>query len=155
MPTISTLTLVLTPTAHSQNIEVHGVQTVTIDFHDMETVDDFYDSEEMDDITTFAWDKLDSLASLLPDLHQVVLGFLTQDSMSRFVDEIVDVDMKMENLRSAGKLKYAIWSGSKRWTWCRVSPDMKELEGKLSYLLLQIITTLTLNLHVSHFLWER
>ncbi len=87
------------------------------------------------------WKKSDTLASRLPDLQAIVIGFGLQDDMSRFVNDVVNT--KMENMRSVGKLKYAIFNGSdyfdnhddsggivnfRSQVWMRASPDSAELE---------------------------
>ncbi|THG96486.1 hypothetical protein EW026_g5348 [Hermanssonia centrifuga] len=74
------------------------------------------------------WKKSDTLASRLPDIRKVVLGFDSMSDMSRFMNEVVDT--QMDNLREAGKLRYAVFDYSKTgWQWMRASPGSDKLEA--------------------------
>ncbi len=59
------------------------------------------------------WKKSDTLASRLPDLQKVVLGFESRKGLLGFVDNVVNTQMK--NLRDAGKLRYAVIDETGRW----------------------------------------
>ncbi len=111
----SDIDFIFTPTTEPQKSEVH-LETVTIS----------YDSWWIINKATKDYLKRsDTLASRLPDLQKVVLGFRSQDDMLHFVNEVVN--MQMENLR-AGKLRYAIFDKSETKRWMRVSPDSNQLE---------------------------
>ncbi|THG96488.1 hypothetical protein EW026_g5351 [Hermanssonia centrifuga] len=123
------VSFVFTPTTNSQKSEVH-LEAIAIDSRGW-----MYNMMKVD------WKKSDTLASRLPDLQAIVIGFGLQDDMSRFVNDVVNT--KMENMRSVGKLKYAIFNGSdyfdnhddsggivnfRSQVWMRASPDSAELE---------------------------
>ncbi|PSS38087.1 hypothetical protein PHLCEN_2v67 [Hermanssonia centrifuga] len=109
-----------TPTTNSQTSEVH-LEIITIDLSDSDRMEAAMKAAGVD------WKKSDTLASRLPGLQKVVLGFWSRKNMSRFMNEVVDT--QMENLREAGKLKYAIFDHRKTgWQWLRASPGLNKLE---------------------------
>ncbi|PSS38085.1 hypothetical protein PHLCEN_2v65 [Hermanssonia centrifuga] len=111
-----------TPTANKlQKSEVH-LETIAIDLSPRDLIIA---------AMTRDWKKSDTLASRLPDLQKVIWGFESRKDMLRFVNKIVDT--QMENLRDAGKLRYAVLDYVTD-RWMRVSPASDKLERTYEYL---------------------
>ncbi|PSR75382.1 hypothetical protein PHLCEN_2v9140 [Hermanssonia centrifuga] len=72
------------------------------------------------------WKAFDETALAISSLRIVVLGFHSHEDLSRFGAEVVDVHF--ERLRTAGKLRFAIWD-SKDERWKRASRDSDATEG--------------------------
>ncbi len=74
-------------------------------------------------------DKWNKTCEQLPPLQKLVLGFRSKGDMGRFIREVVCT--KLDDLRSANRVKYAVRQGHK-WDgmWFRASVDSEELKGK-------------------------
>ncbi|PSR97716.1 hypothetical protein PHLCEN_2v4274 [Hermanssonia centrifuga] len=74
-------------------------------------------------------DKWNKACEQLPPLQKLVLGFSSREDMGRFVREVVCT--KLDDLRSANRVKYAVRQGHKWYgMWFRASVDSEELKGK-------------------------
>ncbi len=75
------------------------------------------------------WKRLNNVCEHLPPLLQkLVVGFISQEDMSIFIHQVAN--SKLDNLRKAGKLMYAVSRKTKSsFEWLRASPDSEELTG--------------------------
>ncbi|PSR97728.1 hypothetical protein PHLCEN_2v4270 [Hermanssonia centrifuga] len=73
------------------------------------------------------WKRLNNVCEHLPPLLQkLVVGFISQEDMSIFIHQVAN--SKLDNLRKAGKLTYAVSRKTKSsFEWLRASPDSEEL----------------------------
>ncbi|PSS17135.1 hypothetical protein PHLCEN_2v3223 [Hermanssonia centrifuga] len=71
-------------------------------------------------------DKWTKTCEHLPPLQKLVLGFSSREDMGRFIREVVCT--KLDDLRSANRVKYAVIQED--GMWFRASVDSEELKGK-------------------------